>query len=273
MDFKFVLLYMKIIGYFVVLLLVLGAVLAVAWFVVAQNTPANKIGLPSPTPTQTEMITPIPTSTSTIITPTSTPTISASTDLVELPVPYINEAPSNNWTGPWKNACEEASITMVEKFYQGEKAVSASEAESFMTMLFGKENALYGNNVNSDAAQFKNLIDNHTTYKATIVTNPTIDQIKQQIDHGHPVISLHYGFELNNPNIPFLRTGSSYHTMVIIGYDDSKQQFIVNDDGDTKAGAEHRYDYDLFMSTLHDFNYADGKADGLPTVIFTSPNL
>ncbi|MFA5987658.1 MAG: hypothetical protein WC797_03350, partial [Candidatus Paceibacterota bacterium] len=36
---------------------------------------------------------------------------------VNLEVPYINEAPDNDWTGPWKDACEEASITMIEKYY------------------------------------------------------------------------------------------------------------------------------------------------------------
>ncbi|MDO8611070.1 MAG: hypothetical protein Q7R95_11140, partial [bacterium] len=70
-------------------------------------------------------------------------------------------------------------------------------------------------------------------------------------------------------NIPFLATGSSYHNMVIIGYDDNKNVFIVNDDGDTKTGAKHEYDYELFMSTLHDYNHNTKKTDGPPTVLFT----
>ena len=36
---------------------------------------------------------------------------------VNLEVPYINESPDDIWTGPWKNACEEASVAMIEKFY------------------------------------------------------------------------------------------------------------------------------------------------------------
>ena len=203
------------------------------------------------------------------------PTLSPTTTLEprtsqKLPVPYINEAPSGNWSGPWKNACEEASITMVEFYYRGKTTVTIKEAEAFMTMLFEKQNARYGSNANSDAMQFKYLIDNFTSFKAEIVRNPTIEQIKNEIDKERPVISLHYGFALKNPNIPFLPSGTSYHAMVIIGYDDTTKEFIVNDDGDTKTGAGHRYGYDLFMSSLHEYNYTTKRADGPPTVLFTS---
>ncbi len=203
------------------------------------------------------------------------PTLSPTTTLKprtsqKLPVPYVNEAPAGDWSGPWKNACEEASIAMVEYFYQGKTSVTIKEAEAFMTMLFQKQNAKYGDNVNSDGVQFKYLIDNFTSFKSEIFRNPTIEQIKKELDEEHPVISLHYGFALKNPNIPFLPSGTSYHAMVIIGYDDATREFIVNDDGDPKAGAGHRYGYDLFMNSLHEYSYATKKANGPPTVIFTS---
>lgn len=38
-----------------------------------------------------------------------------------LEVPYVNEAPQGIFTGPWKNACEEASIAMAEGYYLGKK--------------------------------------------------------------------------------------------------------------------------------------------------------
>ena len=201
--------------------------------------------------------------------PKHTPTLEPRTS-EKLPVPYVNEAPSGDWSGPWKNACEEASIAMVQFYYQGKASATVREAEAFMTMLFEKQDAKYGSNLNSDGAQMKYLIDNFTNFTAEIIRNPTIDQIKEQIDDEHPVISLHYGFDLKNPNIPFLRTGTSYHAMVIIGYDDVAKEFIVNDDGDTKAGAGHRYGYDLFMNTLHEYSYETKKADGPPTVLFTA---
>jgi len=190
---------------------------------------------------------------------------------VVLAVPYVAEAPDGVWTGPWKNACEEASITMVEKYYAGEKIVSVSEAKVEMQMLFKIQDKVWGSDANSDASRTAQLINDYTTYTAKIVDNPTVEQIKNELKNGHPVISLHYGKDLNNANIPFLRSGSYYHMMVIMGYDDASKEFITNDDGDAKTGQGHRYDYTLFMHSLHDYIYATKKTDGPPRVIFTLP--
>ncbi len=188
-----------------------------------------------------------------------------------LAVPFITEAPDNNWVNPWINACEEASITMVEKFYQGEESTSIAEAKEFMQMLFDVQNELYGSNHNTDALRTAFLINNYTSYSGTIINNPTIEDIKKEIGLGHPVITLHRGFDLENPNIPFLATGSSYHMLVIKGFDDINRQFITNDDGDFESGNGRRYEYSLFMNSLHDYNFVDNLANGPARVIFTSP--
>jgi len=190
-------------------------------------------------------------------------------NFVQLAVPYINEAPEGIWEGPWKNACEEASITMIEKYYQGKNEVSIKEAKEFMIMLFEKQNEIWNSNTDADAQRATRLIHEYTNYQAKIIIDPTIEKIKEQLNLGQPVISLHYGKELNNPNIPFLTTGSYYHMMVIIGYDNQTQEFITNDDGDIKTGAAHRYDYDLFMNSLHDFIFETRQANGPAKVIFT----
>ncbi|MDD5527528.1 MAG: C39 family peptidase [Patescibacteria group bacterium] len=192
---------------------------------------------------------------------------------VNLTVPYIKEVPAGTSGGPWKNACEEASFTMLEKYYTGKKVMNLAEGKAMMTMFFNKENILYGSNVNSDTAQSKYLINTYTDYNAKIIDNPTIAQIKSEIDAGRPVITPHYGFDLHNPNIPFLRTGTSYHMMVITGYDDAARQFIVNDPGDTVDGQGYRYGYDLFMGTIHDYSYKTKKANGPARAIFTYPKL
>lgn len=192
-----------------------------------------------------------------------------------LPVPYINESPDNSWTGPWKNGCEEASVAMIDKFYQGKNKTTIKEAKTFMSMLFDKQNKLWQSNANSDAARTTRIINDYSIYNGKIIDNPTIKQIKNELRNNRPVISPHFGFDLKNKNIPFLPPprGSSYHMMAIIGYDDSTGEFIVNDTGDSKTGEKHRYKYELFMNTLHDYNYQTKQADGAPRVIFTYPKL
>ena len=192
---------------------------------------------------------------------------------VKLTVPYIREVPAGTAGGPWKNACEEASIAMLEQYYTGGKVINLDAGKALMMKLFAKEDILYGSNVNSDTAQTKFLIDTYSDYNAKIVANPTVAAIKSEIDAGRPVLTPHYGFALHNPNIPFLRTGSAYHMEVIIGYDDAARQFIVNDSGDPVDGQNYRYDYTVFMNSIHDYDYADKKADGPARAVFTYPKL
>jgi uncharacterized protein YvpB len=188
---------------------------------------------------------------------------------VNLKVPYVNEAPENIWTGSWKNACEEATIAMVEKYYSGIETVSISEAKEYLQMLFTVQQKEYGSDANSDAHRTLEIIKNHTNFDGRVVDNPTLDDIKKELEEGRPIIAFHHGFALGNKNIPFLPTGSSYHTTVIKGYDEAIGAFITNDPGDSKEGADHIYDYEVFMDSLHDYRYSTQKADGIPRVIFT----
>ena len=164
-------------------------------------------------------------------------------------------------------------MAMLEQFYTGKKIMNVDLGKAFMVKLFNKEDAIYGSNVNSDAAQVKYLIDHYSDYNAKVVENPTVEQIKAEIDAGRPVITPHYGFDLHNPHIPFLRTGTSYHMMVIVGYDDAARQFIVNDPGDTVDGQGYRYDYGVYMNSIHDYSYVTKKANGPARAIFTYPML
>lgn len=190
--------------------------------------------------------------------------------LVELAVPFVPEAPDGIWTGPWKNACEEASLVMAESFYAGQKIVSVAEAKKRMTELFALQDRIWGSNANSDAARTAKIANDHMAFKARVVTNPTVTDIKAELAVGRPVISLNHGKELGNPNIPFLATGSFYHMLVIIGYDDATGEFITNDDGDEKEGAGRRYGYEHFMASVHDYVYATKKTDGPARMIFTT---
>lgn len=186
-----------------------------------------------------------------------------------LEVPYISEAPDGNWTGPWINGCEEAAVAMVESFYKGVKTVSTVDARNLMQQLFDEQDKEWGSNANSDAARTAQLVQTLGLFKVAIKEKPTVEDMQKEIHAGRPVITLHRGFDLGNKNIPFLSTGSSYHSVVVIGYDNVTQEFITNDDGDAKTGKGKRYSYDVFMKSLHDYNYEEKLANGPARVIFT----
>ncbi|MFA5061929.1 MAG: C39 family peptidase [Patescibacteria group bacterium] len=194
---------------------------------------------------------------------------------VNLNVPFTSEAPDGLMVGNWKNACEEASIVMIEQFYAGNTTTKlpTTQAKNLMNRYFGIANKIFGGNANENAKQIAQLMNQYSTSSAaTIVQNPTLDQIKDELNTGRPVIALIYGKGLN-PRIDFLVGGSYYHTFVIVGYDNNTNEFIVNDVGDLRQGLDLRYKYDIVLGALHDYNHTTKRTDGPPTVIFTSQRI
>lgn len=199
------------------------------------------------------------------------PTIAWSKDFISLPVPFTPEDPDGKMIKPWNNSCEEASIVMADNFYQGKTTLAKSDAKKQILNYINTENKIFGYNANVNAAEIAQVVNEYSPYfSAAIKTDPALAEIKSELDAGHPVISLHYGRDLNNPHHIFLRTGSYYHTMIIVGYDDSAREFITNDNGDFSAGLDYRYKYDTIMGTLRDYSHKLKKTVYPATVIFTS---
>jgi hypothetical protein len=192
---------------------------------------------------------------------------------VQLAVPYISEVPDGRWYGSWKNACEEASIAMVDRYYVGVKKTTIAWQKAYMSNLFVIERKLWKSDANTDVDMTVRLINDNTSFSAYAFEEPTVDDIKKELDAGRPVIAPIDGFKLANKNIPFLASGSGYHMFVIIGYDEPQKAFIVNDNGDVKSGVGIRYAYDRVMSTMRDYSFKRNKTDGPARAIFTHPKL
>jgi hypothetical protein len=160
---------------------------------------------------------------------------------------------------------------MVKSFYQGKSTLSAREAASDMQRYFDLQDRVWGSNANADAARMVEIISQSGDFVASMQEQPTIEDLEQELRAGYPVITLHFGRNLHNKNIPFLPSGSYYHVLVLVGFDPMAKEFIVNDDGDTKTGEHRRYGYDLFMASLHDYSFETKKADGPARVLFTRP--
>jgi len=189
-----------------------------------------------------------------------------------LQVPFIWEIPDGVWTKPWNGACEEASVMMIDQFYRGRKEENIGRAESkkIMSPLFAIEDKLFGSNADTSATRTLKIIEDYTNFDGKLKFRPTIDDITAELANGHPVISLHYGYDLNNPRHRFRRGSSSFHMMAITGFDAKKGLFYVNDP-ELKRGLDYPYQYATIMASLRDFNHATNKANGAPVVIFTRP--
>ncbi len=194
-------------------------------------------------------------------------------EIVKLKVPYTSEIPLGSWVKPWNNACEEASMVMAESYYFGNESMTKAVAVKYMTPIFKIEDKIFGSNADSDTVRTAKLLNDYLSVSATIKNNPTIEEIKDQLRRGKPVISFHYAKDIKNPYHHWRVGGSYFHVMVLVGFDDNTNEFLVHDSGDPVTGAYHRYGYNLIMNTLHDFNFKNHKADGPARVLFTDSKV
>jgi len=187
--------------------------------------------------------------------------IPISINAVSIPVPFIVQAPYGNWQQPFQDACEEATILMLGAYFDGDTQgqVEAAEARKKILDLVDLEDTEFGFNRDTDINKMARIINRHFSFNAHVVDNPTLAQIKNEVDSQHPMIVPVWGRDLiSNPY--FTPPGPKYHTIVISGYDDEQQQFITKEPG-TRRGNDLRYGYQEIMNALAD--YVHGK-DGLP---------
>ncbi len=108
--------------------------------------------------------------------------------------------------------------------------------------------------------QMSVIAQEYLKYKSQIIDNPKVDQIKKFLINNQPVIVPSNGKVLYQENKFFKDGGPYYHNIVILGFDDDKQKFIVHDVG-TQHGAYFKYSYDLLMDSIHDFPTSGDKSD------------
>lgn len=201
-----------------------------------------------------------------------TPTITNATNTI--PIPYTSQAPYANWSQPWQDTCEEASIVMVDNFYQGKtyKKIPKKDAKAQISRLLDIKNKYYGKSLDEDAQEVVDLINNFFNWEARVVENPTLEETKAELDSGRPVIVPVYGKALKN--IYFRNGGPDYHMLVLSGYDDVKKQFITKEPGLTTLGLDFRYKYATIMNAMHDFTGKKGQTKNSKQVaIFTQKEL
>jgi len=186
-----------------------------------------------------------------------------------LAVPFAKQAPFSNWAEPWQNACEETSIVMVQNFYSNGQLDKFKAKKEILTIL-NLKNKFFGTSKDENAAQIVEIINNFLPWEARVVSLPSLEQIKNEINNKRPVILPVHGKALKNSY--FLNGGSDYHMLVISGYDDGKQEFVTMEPG-IGVGEKYRYSYETLINAMHDFVPNKKTKTGAKVAIFTSPVL
>ena len=200
---------------------------------------------PEPDPTPVALPTPTP--------PELSDVAKAALAVIETPVtsknlavPFTSQAPFAVWDVVHEDTCEEAAIYMAVQYFEGVTGViDPTIADTALLAMVDMETKM-GLKVSVTVAELG------TFTEATVVDNPTIEQIKAYINAGIPVVVPARGRELGNPF--YSGIGPLYHLFTIRGYDG--ENFITNDPG-TRRGENYVYPQSVIMNTMADWNNGD----------------
>ena len=180
-------------------------------------------------------------------------------------VSFASQAPLLNWDALHEEACEEASMIMVDHYYDKtalDNQIMENEIQA--SVAWQTKN---GFKVDLTAAETKIVLKKLYNLDSDVVVKPTVEQIQKALTGERLVIVPAAGRQLGNPY--FSGLGPRYHMFIIIGYDDAQKEFIVNDPG-TKRGEKYRYSYDVLMNANHDWNNGDPE-EGAKVMVFATP--
>jgi len=170
---------------------------------------------------------------------------------------FVPQSPKKNWDQPWQDACEEAALLIVHYFYKNQNPNIDQIESDILKMIEFEEEQGFTKDVN---LQEMALISEDYLGYSTKIISPNIKIIKEYLLKNIPIVVPANGKILFKENPYFSSGGPYYHNLVILGYDDKKQEFIVHDVG-TQHGAYFRYSYDLLIESIHDFPDSKNKED------------
>lgn len=164
-------------------------------------------------------------------------------------VPFLSQAPSTNWELPFKEACEEASVIMVNRFYSKRPLGTVEEQDKVVSDVaaWGEEHmGAIDTDLETTARYFTEYLE-YDPKRISIVRDFTIDDMKAVLASNRPIIIPAAGRDLGNKY--FREPGPIYHMLVVIGYD--HDEFITHDPG-TRHGENYRYNQQVLFDAIHD---------------------
>jgi hypothetical protein len=180
--------------------------------------------------------------------------VESSAEEINLSVPFMVQAPHGDWSMPYQEACEEASVLMAAAYVKGEpKSWTKDEADLELQKLVVWENKIFGYYEDTTLVETQRMLKEYSGVDSSrILSDPTAAQLRAELAQGNLILVPAYGKELANPN--FRNGGPLFHMLVIKGY--TKDGFITNDPG-TRNGHNFFYKDVGLLGAIHDWNGGD----------------
>jgi hypothetical protein len=167
---------------------------------------------------------------------------------VLLDVDFLSQAPFGIWDEYHDDACEEASLIMLEHFLN-QKPLNNTIGEEEILGLIDFQMKNYGDFKDTNVEETVRMArEFYKRENLKVVYDIKKDDIKKELAKGNPVIIPVAGRLLGNAF--YTPPGPLYHNVVVIGYDGD--MIITNDPG-TRRGAGYKYNFNIFYDAIHDF--------------------
>lgn len=178
--------------------------------------------------------------------------VSVLPEAVNLAVPFLSQAPKKDWGMPYQEACEEASLLMVDAFYRGKTTIGVEEGDrAILALVAWEESQTPSFPADLTIAQASEIA--HAYFSEPVNSPKSVvgaDDLKRVLASGHPIILPADGKALKNPN--FHNGGPVYHMLVLKGY--TADGFWITNDPGTRLGADYLYSQDVLLNAIHDWN-------------------
>jgi hypothetical protein len=178
-------------------------------------------------------------------------------DFLKYEVAFVSQAPFAVWDALHEEACEEASMIMVDHYFSGQPLNPHVMDQAIYDLVAWEEQLGYSVDLTAEEVQY--TLQQYFELESEIITEVTAEKIIAELDKGNLVIAPAAGRDLANPY--FTPPGPIFHMLLAIGYDKTKKEFIVNDPG-TKNGKNFRYSFSNLVGAIADWNHALA-ADGM----------
>lgn len=183
---------------------------------------------------------------------------------LNLKLTFYSQAPFADWSMPWQEACEEASILLIANSYL-QHNWTRTEFNQQILDLVEWEKKRFGQYEHTNVEEMQIMLKEYFQLESIVHENPTLEDIKKILSKGHLIVAPFGGKILGNPN--YTNGGPAYHAMVIKGY--TKEGKIITHDVGTRKGEDYVYSWEKINTALHD--YAEPIEEGPKRLIEVLP--
>jgi hypothetical protein len=167
---------------------------------------------------------------------------------LNLKMTFYPQAPFGDWSLPWQEACEEASILLVANEYLG-KNWTLDQFNTEILNMVDWEKINLGDYLDSNVKEMVRILTDYLGLKAIVYDDPTYEDVQKVLARGHFIIMPFDGKKIGNP---FYKNGGPvYHVMVIKGYKPGEK--IITSDVGTSRGENYVYAWKTLQNAMHDY--------------------